>query len=375
MKGGLAVAIELARDEDVRGAAAATSRCCSSAARSCRPSTTRSLRSSRAPRSSTKQRSPSCSSRPISRSRPDASATSSPSSRSTARAGMLRGPGSPTALSSVPSRGLVPLFELPPRPAVVDGLEFCEVVSVTRLHAGIADNVIPGEAVATVNLRYPPDREPSDAEAFLAGLVPTARRSRCSSNAPPARVVDSPAVRALQRAGGLEIGREAGVDERRGLHDPRPRRRELRPRTHRICAPPGRARRDRRARHRLRGARPVPRLADRRGCSLMDLAQRIDELWEADELDESAVEEAIAALDRGDVRVAEPSKERLGRQRVDEEGDPPLLPPAQGRAHGGRRAPLPRQDPRQVRLRRPWRSRRAPRCGALRLVPRGRSRV
>ena len=41
----------------------------------------------------------------------------------------------------------------------------------------------------------------------------------------------------------------------------------------------------------------------------MDLAQRIDELWEADELDESAVEEAIAALDRGVVRVAEPSKE------------------------------------------------------------------
>ena len=41
----------------------------------------------------------------------------------------------------------------------------------------------------------------------------------------------------------------------------------------------------------------------------MNLAQRIDELWEADELDESAVEEAVAALDRGVVRVAEPSKE------------------------------------------------------------------
>jgi 2,3,4,5-tetrahydropyridine-2,6-dicarboxylate N-succinyltransferase len=41
----------------------------------------------------------------------------------------------------------------------------------------------------------------------------------------------------------------------------------------------------------------------------MDLARRIDELWEADELDQSAVEEAVAALDRGDVRVAEPSQE------------------------------------------------------------------
>ena len=43
---------------------------------------------------------------------------------------------------------------------------------MTRLHAGIADNVIPGEAVATLNLRYPPDREPAEAEAYLAGLVP-----------------------------------------------------------------------------------------------------------------------------------------------------------------------------------------------------------
>ncbi len=103
-------------------------------------------------------------------------------------------------------RGLVPLFELPPRLAVVNGLEFREVVSVTRLQAGIADNVIPGEAVATVNLRYPPDREPTEAEAFLAGLAPDDATLEVLSNAPPARVVDSPTVRALQRAGALEIG-------------------------------------------------------------------------------------------------------------------------------------------------------------------------
>ena len=88
----------------------------------------------------------------------------------------------------------------------MSGLEFREVVSVTRLHAGIADNVIPGEAVATLNLRYPPDREPAEAEAYLAELVPDGTALEVLSNAPPARVVDSPAVRALQRAGGLEIG-------------------------------------------------------------------------------------------------------------------------------------------------------------------------
>jgi 2,3,4,5-tetrahydropyridine-2,6-dicarboxylate N-succinyltransferase len=37
----------------------------------------------------------------------------------------------------------------------------------------------------------------------------------------------------------------------------------------------------------------------------MELAQRIDELWESGELDPEPIEEAIALLDRGEVRVAE----------------------------------------------------------------------
>ena len=37
----------------------------------------------------------------------------------------------------------------------------------------------------------------------------------------------------------------------------------------------------------------------------MELAQRIDELWESGELDPTPIEEAVALLDRGDVRVAQ----------------------------------------------------------------------
>jgi 2,3,4,5-tetrahydropyridine-2,6-dicarboxylate N-succinyltransferase len=37
----------------------------------------------------------------------------------------------------------------------------------------------------------------------------------------------------------------------------------------------------------------------------MELAQRIEELWERDELDAEAIEEAVRLLDRGEVRVAE----------------------------------------------------------------------
>jgi succinyl-diaminopimelate desuccinylase len=103
-------------------------------------------------------------------------------------------------------RGLLPVFELDPRVAVVGGLEFREVVSVTRLGAGIADNVIPGEATATLNLRYPPDREPAEAEDYLASLLPEDATLEILSNAPPARVVtDAASVRALQAAGDLAV--------------------------------------------------------------------------------------------------------------------------------------------------------------------------
>jgi succinyl-diaminopimelate desuccinylase len=102
-------------------------------------------------------------------------------------------------------RALPTLLDLPTRPARVGGLEFVEVVSVTRLDAGIADNVIPGEARATLNLRYPPDRTPTEAEAFLRELIPDGAALEIVSNAPPAHVIDSPATRALQRAGDLAI--------------------------------------------------------------------------------------------------------------------------------------------------------------------------
>jgi succinyl-diaminopimelate desuccinylase len=103
-------------------------------------------------------------------------------------------------------RGLAPLFELEPRVALVEGLEFREVLSVTRLDSGIADNVIPGEATATLNLRYPPDRSPVEAEALLADLVPTCATLEVVSNAAPGRVVaGTSAVRALRAAGARSI--------------------------------------------------------------------------------------------------------------------------------------------------------------------------
>ncbi len=120
--------------------------------------------------------------------------------------------------------GLGPLFELEPRVAVVGGLEFREVLSVTRLEAGIADNVIPGEATATVNLRYPPDRTPAEAEAVpRQRSCPTARRSRSSATQLPAG--SSPTHRLCGRC--RQPGRSPSSRSRRGRTSPTSRTRNL----------------------------------------------------------------------------------------------------------------------------------------------------
>ena len=102
--------------------------------------------------------------------------------------------------------GLGPIVALERREAVVGGLAFFEVVTVTRLAAGIADNVVPDRATAMLNLRYPPDRTPAEAEAYLDSLVPAGATLELVSNAPPGTVVsDSPLVDALRRTGELEV--------------------------------------------------------------------------------------------------------------------------------------------------------------------------
>ncbi|MFO7571780.1 MAG: succinyl-diaminopimelate desuccinylase [Gaiellaceae bacterium] len=99
--------------------------------------------------------------------------------------------------------GLAPLLAHEPREMIVGGLPFVEVLSITRLDAGIADNVIPGDAVATLNFRYAPNRAPADAEAALRELVPNEAELEIVSHAPSGRVVtDSTLVGALKAAGG-----------------------------------------------------------------------------------------------------------------------------------------------------------------------------
>ncbi len=92
------------------------------------------------------------------------------------------------------------------REAVIDGLPFYEVVSVTRLEGGVADNVVPDRAVATLNLRYAPDRTPARRRSSFGTLVPTDATIEIVGNSPPAEVaVDAPLVQALRATGDFAI--------------------------------------------------------------------------------------------------------------------------------------------------------------------------
>ncbi len=65
--------------------------------------------------------------------------------------------------------GIQALHAREPVSRCIDGLDFTQVVSVTTLNAGLARNVIPGEAHANVNFRYDPALTPAEAESLLRG--------------------------------------------------------------------------------------------------------------------------------------------------------------------------------------------------------------
>ncbi len=99
--------------------------------------------------------------------------------------------------------GLRPVLDAEPRDVDIDGLVFREVMSVNQLHAGIASNVIPARAEATINYRYAPDRTPESAVARIHELFPDAE---IFSHSGPAHVaLHSPLVDRLRSVGSFEV--------------------------------------------------------------------------------------------------------------------------------------------------------------------------
>src|SRR4051794_13801711 len=84
--------------------------------------------------------------------------------------------------------GIDALAQVPYEPRDFDGLRFTQVVSVTRVEGGIADNVIPDRATAHVNLRYAPGTTAEEAEAMLRDWCEPWGAIEITGNAPSAPV-------------------------------------------------------------------------------------------------------------------------------------------------------------------------------------------
>jgi succinyl-diaminopimelate desuccinylase len=59
----------------------------------------------------------------------------------------------------------------PPREVVLDGCTYAEQLQAVAVEGGVAANVVPDQAVVTLNHRYAPDRGQAEAEAFLHELL------------------------------------------------------------------------------------------------------------------------------------------------------------------------------------------------------------
>ena len=91
------------------------------------------------------------------------------------------------------------------RRPVVDGLEYHEGLNAVLISGGVATNVIPDEAVVTVNYRFAPDRTEEEALAFVRDLF-DGFEVTVTDSAPGARPgLDVPAAKAFAAAVGGEV--------------------------------------------------------------------------------------------------------------------------------------------------------------------------
>jgi succinyl-diaminopimelate desuccinylase len=103
-------------------------------------------------------------------------------------------------------RALREPVSLEPHDVVLEGLTFREVLSVTEIHGGLANNVIPDRVVCGLNFRYAGSRSPAEAEVRLRQLVGPAGQLTIVGNAPAAPVpVRNELIDRLRLCGDLPV--------------------------------------------------------------------------------------------------------------------------------------------------------------------------
>ena len=100
---------------------------------------------------------------------------------------------------------------LQPEVHEIEGLQFKEVISVTRAAGGMANNVIPARFDLNVNYRFSPDRTTEDAIERLQYMCATADVFEVADTAPAASPEAShPLFQELATAAGAEISHKQG---------------------------------------------------------------------------------------------------------------------------------------------------------------------
>lgn len=103
---------------------------------------------------------------------------------------------------------------LTPEVRTIEGLEFKEVMSITRASGGVANNVIPSEFHLNVNYRFSPDRTIEQAIENLQQVCEGADRYEVADTAPPAYpALDHPLFEKLvANSGGVVKSKQGWTD-------------------------------------------------------------------------------------------------------------------------------------------------------------------
>lgn len=106
------------------------------------------------------------------------------------------------------------ISRVPVHATEIEGLVFRETLEITRLRAGNARNVLPGEMIVNLNHRFPPDRTVEQAVEWMKRHVPAAYRSKVRSASPPGAVCAGDALvrEFIAHSGATVAGKQGWTD-------------------------------------------------------------------------------------------------------------------------------------------------------------------
>lgn len=100
---------------------------------------------------------------------------------------------------------------LEPEPHPIEGLDFKEVISVTRANGGVANNIIPSRFEMNVNYRFSPDRSTDEAIERLRVMCEPADEFTVTDTAPAAYPeISHPLFQVLADSAGAAVSHKQG---------------------------------------------------------------------------------------------------------------------------------------------------------------------